>query len=126
MAADNESSASAGLSSWAAYDHSRFADWPEYRAIAEALDAFAHRVNREGATLTQAMFERLAGKVARNLLSCDCCPDCLSDAIARPPCAPHRARVNARGGLHARYLCEHGHSWETWYASRGVLAVMFG
>jgi hypothetical protein len=44
-----------------------------------ALDAFAHRVEREQVEMMQRDFERLAANLARNLVAGNSCDDCLSN-----------------------------------------------
>ncbi len=109
---------SAGRLDFMPVDMSAFDDWPEFRALACALDEFAQRAGRE-TQLTQIEAERQLVALARNLAASDCCHECLD---LRETCAPIVvSRDEHNGGILATYVCERGHRWQTWWGPRELL-----
>ena len=98
------------------FDHGRYAEWPEYDAVAHALDAFAHRLNRENDPLSTRDFGRLAADLAAILPYSDACPSCDGEVAEEhrnyAPYAPLTAKLDADGEwIECTYRCDHGHRW---------------
>lgn len=113
------------MNSFYAYDHSRFRDWPEYREVARALDALAHRLDHEDDRLDLMGMERLAVEVAHHLRVSDCCPFCKGNGDFRLYApflvAPAAASNHVRGG----YRCAAGHVWaQVWPQAAEVKAEL--
>lgn len=110
---------------WRLYDHRPAAAWPEYAAVARAIDDFAQRANHEeGVALKQTQFEAMLVDLARAACAGDCCPDCdPAGGTDWRPCAPYAVEPD-RDGITARYRCAHGHEWTSWWASRDEVVML--
>lgn len=110
---------------WRYYDHTRYAGWPEYRAISEALDDFAHRLTGEGIELKQVAFESLLVDLARNLAAASSCPDpdC-EDGRPRPPYLAACPTRDPYVGLVGSYRCAHGHRDQSWWGKRDAIVAL--
>jgi hypothetical protein len=100
-----------------AYDHTRFAAWPEYRNVAQALDDLVQRINHDGVRISEDELEEMVVTIARHLEASDCCVEC-------PP-LPYRSHKPYRntetdGSVAGHYRCAAGHKWTCSYAQRST------
>ncbi len=113
------------------FDHSDVHHLPEYRALAAAIDALAHRLEREDIAITQVEFERMLADVARHLPASDSCTECWQanadrdDDAAAESLRPHvpYANLDGDGGRYV-YSCEHGHQWTCGWSQRAHIVAM--
>lgn len=93
------------------FDHAALRDWPEYTAVAAAIEKLGARMDREGFPLERDEFAAAVEDVARVAYAADRCEECGQRAW------PHR-NTTGDGSVDGVYWClACRREWTCYYAA---------